>query len=409
MRKITKFNPFSYQTFDFMESWYEDLAQKGLVVKEAGGLFSAFEESKPTKRKYRILPISIMNISDEEKDLFDASGWKYVSTTGDMSLFYNDNLDAEEIYTDDDSWKKRYKKSLVLNIIVIPIAVLWIILAVKNFFWFSDPIGPYHTWDVSISDFVIVGICCLSMVLYWIKRIIDCLHFSRKMNNYMRINHNISYKHERNIWKIIYIGLIAPLVVFVASFMITHQVGGGTMLSAEKSLEYKNDNLVRFRSFDNKSWNKYKDCIFEVSDDGESANYFIFKDRSLIESNVREQFHVDKDTYKDGEPIGDYQTVLNYDVGVYNFLSEKCAEGYINEEIAYDTYVKDGNVAAEKIKIDCDEVDYAGYYKEPVSGRDKPYSYQSIYLRLEDKAIIVYYTGEKDLLGKLPIYVKKLR
>ena len=185
--------------------------------------------------------------------------------------------------------------------------------------------------------------------------------------------------------------------------MITHQVGGGTMLSAEKSLIYQNDDLVRFSNFDKENWDKYNRYIFEGTDKGKGGNYFIFKDRTLIEKNERERFSVFENNGDDNK------TLFDYDMGMYKFISKKTATGYINEEIGAETHIKDDIEAAEKIRIDCCDVDYAGYYKEEKVYNSYTEPVQYLYLRNGKKAIIVFYSGNINLLDKLPLFVEKLQ
>lgn len=211
MKRICKLNVFSCESFDYMESWYKDLAEKGLVVKEAGGLFSVFEKSEPVKRLYRILPESITKINSEEKTIYESSGWNYVLTHGSMSLFYNDNLEATEIFTDDDSWLKKYKGNIAGTFISFLFVFFWIFYYAKGVFWES-----IEVFDESFIFSILLGLVGLLMVTLGIIRIIVGFRFVKLMKNYKDVDHNIPYKNRRNFNRFIDVAMfIASLLLFI--------------------------------------------------------------------------------------------------------------------------------------------------------------------------------------------------
>jgi hypothetical protein len=92
--------------------------------------------------------------------------------------------------------------------------------------------------------------------------------------------------------------------------------------------------------------------------------------------------------------------------------SESIAEEYLGEEVAYDLYgkVEKGawSKALEEVQIECDAVDYAGYYTTEDADADNYKECQHLMLRKGKVIEIVSYQGPVDLRDKIKLYVDDL-
>ena len=82
-----------------------------------------FEKGTPLSGKYRVLPKGLRSMSDEEKEIYAASGWNYVCSALNCYIFYADEPDAPELFTDSSSflsyWKRRYIGRFVLEVFLV--------------------------------------------------------------------------------------------------------------------------------------------------------------------------------------------------------------------------------------------------------------------------------------------------
>ncbi len=97
----------------------------------------------------------------------------------------------------------------------------------------------------------------------------------------------------------------------------------------------------------------------------------------------REQLYIGRikgEAEREDETFLLISTLQSYFSGYYVARSESIAEEYLGEEVAYDLYgkVEKGawSKALEEVRIECDAVDYAGYYttEDAESNRDRQLS-----------------------------------
>ena len=103
---IRRWNPFWYYEFEYLESYLEDKAREGLILKKAGRFILTFEEEEPREMKFRMVP-DIGVIGNDEKEFYEESGWRYVGN--DRTPLLANDAEAEELFTDGESFKSRAK------------------------------------------------------------------------------------------------------------------------------------------------------------------------------------------------------------------------------------------------------------------------------------------------------------
>ena len=100
-KTIRKFRPSDFWRIGEHESWFSDMASKGLHLKKVGISFAHFTKGEPRQMKYRIDVLNYKNITSEQKEMYSESGWDYVSSYGLFNVFSSpDYVDAPELHTD---------------------------------------------------------------------------------------------------------------------------------------------------------------------------------------------------------------------------------------------------------------------------------------------------------------------
>ncbi len=118
--RVTKWSPVSPMDFPRFESWLEEMAGKGFLVHRVQqNLFSLarvkFRRDEPhPHRRYRVCPAQRQQQSQEKPsqellELYAGAGWTYEGDIGrpwtTLYLFSTDDLEAQEPYTDPDSFR----------------------------------------------------------------------------------------------------------------------------------------------------------------------------------------------------------------------------------------------------------------------------------------------------------------
>ena len=134
---VTKWSPVSPMDFPRFESWLEEMAGKGLLVHRVQqNWFSLarvkFRRDEPCPhRRYRVCPAQGQQQAQEKPsqellELYAGAGWTYEGDTGrpwtTLYLFSTDNPEAQEPYTDPDSFQYalRFPKGNLLLLLFLP-------------------------------------------------------------------------------------------------------------------------------------------------------------------------------------------------------------------------------------------------------------------------------------------------
>ena len=112
-----KFDPFGVVDMFYKQNWLEYQARKGFLLANDNLLSCRFTVGEPRDRRYRILPYKHSKTTREELDLYASCGWHLIYGSGSVMIFYTDDPDAPEPFTDVQSQHKYYRKSLITNFI----------------------------------------------------------------------------------------------------------------------------------------------------------------------------------------------------------------------------------------------------------------------------------------------------
>ena len=132
-RSVKKMAFFGISDFPYEESWLNDLAEKGLILKEIFFLYT-FEQTGKTGLRCRIIPRKRDKISDEEMDLFESSGWKAVCSYNEKTYLYTEDPEAEELFTDMESYQEYLSRCLGRLLLQAGCTVLVLILNLFNLY-----------------------------------------------------------------------------------------------------------------------------------------------------------------------------------------------------------------------------------------------------------------------------------
>jgi uncharacterized membrane protein len=142
-KTVLKLRPNDYWKIGEHESWFTDMAAKGLHIKKTGLIFAKFEKGESMDIRYRIDVVKD-SLTDEQKSLYKEYGWEFVMTYGKFNVFSSPKeLGAEELHTDASEQSYTLKdldKQLHQNVVTMSIImILFLGMMLSVFFFNSAP------------------------------------------------------------------------------------------------------------------------------------------------------------------------------------------------------------------------------------------------------------------------------
>ncbi|GEM05941.1 hypothetical protein HMI01_29290 [Halolactibacillus miurensis] len=140
-KTVHKLRPSDYWRIGEHESWFADMAAKGLHLKKMGIHFAKFVKGEQKKMRYRIDVSIKKKISPEQILMYAESGWDYVTSYNSFHVFSSpEERKAPELHTDPPEQAytlKELDKKLASNAVIVVVSAILII--VMNFaIWFLD-------------------------------------------------------------------------------------------------------------------------------------------------------------------------------------------------------------------------------------------------------------------------------
>ena len=272
-----KFDPFGVVDMFYKQNWLEYQAGKGLLLANDNLLTCRFTVDEPRDRRYRILPYKHSKTTQEELDLYASCGWHLIYGFGSVMIFYTDDPDAPEPFTDVQSQHKYYRKSLITNFIIMLIIFAESLFSIRPS-WQGFTISPsallYSSADQSLSTLVITFIGVPLALLFWFQYMltyISILNRNRKKAFYEATGFRLKY-YVNATFIITLIVLVLWSIIDIPRTMDSSSSGDFT-----QALKYKGNEIVRFSEFDPDTWKTVKkqidgennkvDIIFEIDQD----------------------------------------------------------------------------------------------------------------------------------------------
>ena len=396
------------------QNWLEDLARKGLLLTYTGYLIYDFAYGEPTERRYRILPEKRKKIEQEELDIYESCGWTCVRGTHVSTVFYTDDQNAPEPFTDAVTEKKYYVKRLfsaLISSIVTAIYILWILRPSSKGF-VLNPVDFYYQLADQLSPFICLYlVICPLLVLFSLTIVFKYarLIWQLKREAFKRTS---GFKVRRYV-NMILINAIIALIVGLFIYVVFVPDKRIMTSSFKEALAYKDAELVRFSEFDPSAWDEVRANMI-VRDgnkniDNPDITYETSYDRNIMMTKMSsEDLSAPSRTYTRDKSGGN----LMYHVQLYKAKSAKIAARFMPSNIENQLEGMNFDVSKKRIRdmrFKYDGLDYAAYIR--ASEKDE-FAYelgtQMLFLRKGNKYVVVAYSGPIDLKSKVGLFAAKM-
>lgn len=405
-----KYDPFGIVDMFYKQNWLEYQARKGLLLANDNLLTCRFTVDEPRDRRYRILPYKHSKTTQEELDLYASCGWHLIYGYGSVMIFYTDDPDAPEPFTDVQSQHKYYRKSLITNFITMAILladVFFIISRSLQGFTLSPSELLYSSADQPLSSVVMSLIGLPLALLYWFQYMftyISILNKNRKKDYYGTSGFRLKYYTNATL----FITLTVLLLWSIVDIPRTVDVSSSGDFT--EALKYKGNEIVRFSEFDPDTWRTlYKKIEYYHDGKGDMITFDVNQDKTLMMPRmVSEELEVDRDIKNDEDTVTD----LYYRVNLYKAKSSKIATEFMkynSKNALEESDIKVSKKSLDKYRFDYKDLDYAAYIVDEKKTNDTTAKRdQLLFLRKGSTYVYVSYYGPIDLKSKVGLFAAKM-
>ena len=396
------------------QNWLEDLARKGLLLTYTGYLIYDFAYGEPTERRYRILPEKRKKIEQEELDIYESCGWTCVRGTHGSTVFYTDDQNAPEPFTDAVTEKKYYVKRLLytfITTIALTFCILMNLDLNTNGFVFN-PIEAYYQLADKPSPIIYIYAVMYPMLVLF--ELVFIFRYTRLIWKLKRetFKRTAGFKARRYVNMIL---INAIIVLMVGLFIYVVFVPDKRIMTSsfKEALAYKDAELVRFSEFDPSAWDEvHSNMIVRDGNkniDNPDITYETSYDRNVMMTKMSsEDLSAPSRTDKRDKSGGN----LMYHVQLYKAKSAKIAARFMSSNIENQLEGMNFDVSKKRIRdmrFKYDGLDYAAYIR--ASEKDE-FAYelgtQMLFLRKGNKYVVVAYSGPIDLKSKVGLFAAKM-
>lgn len=405
-----KFNPFSAVDTFYKQNWLEYQARKGLLLANDNLFTCRFTIDEPRDRRYRILPYKHSEMTREALDLYASCGWNLIYGSSSVMIFYTDDPDAPEPFTDVQSQHKYYRKSLITNFIFMAILLIDAFFNISRSlqgFTLSPSALLYSSADEPLSSVVMTLVGLPLVLLFWFQYMftyIGLLNKSRKKDYYGVTGFRLKYCINATV--------LISMVVLLLWNIINIPVNFDSSSSGDftEALKYKGNEIVRFSEFDPDTWRTvYKKIEYYNDGKGDMITFDVNQDKTLLMPRmVSEELEVDRDTKNDEDTVMD----LYYSVNLYKARSSKVASEFMkynSKNALEESDIKVSNKSLDKYRFDYKDLDYAAYIVDEKKANDTTAKRdQLLFLRKGSTYVYVSYYGLIDLKSKVGLFAEKM-
>ena len=405
-----KFNPFSAVDMFYKQNWLEYQARKGLLLANDNLFTCRFTIDEPRDRRYRILPYTHSEMTREALDLYASCGWNLIYGSSSVMIFYTDDPDAPEPFTDVQSQHKYYRKSLITNFIFMAILLIDAFFNISRSvqgFTISPSALLYSSADQPLSALAMTFIGLPLVFLFWFQYMftyIGLLNKSRKKDYYGVTGFRLKYCINATV--------LISMVVLLLWNIINIPVNFDSSSSGDftEALKYKGNEIVRFSEFDPDTWRTvYKKIEYYNDGKGDMITFDVNQDKTLLMPRmVSEELEVDRDTKNDEDTVMD----LYYSVNLYKARSSKVASEFMkynSKNALEESDIKVSNKSLDKYRFDYKDLDYAAYIVDEKKTNDTTAKRdQLLFLRKGSTYVYVSYYGPIDLKSKVGLFAEKM-
>lgn len=404
--------------------WLQEMAEKGFLYKRKDIFTCVFEKASPQKRRYRVLERKWRKMGEEEKALYHEAGWSAVASYNGVTVFTTADPDAPELFSDEDSHLRMLRNKKMESAIVIVLGILLILSRIRQTvgtgFRIYDKEFIYQMGRLNALEYAFNPVWItfsgvvfdIAILIMWIMLVINEIRFLKLYSGKESFEYDIPYTDIRYVKlkgrvrsnqlliKVFLLLILAPMIIGIIRL-------GGSFNEGEKALTYNESHPVMMREFDSANWDKAKPLIQQSRDRGEEIDYYAEKRRGgLI---LKETYEEQLNTYTDD---GNGKELISYWSKYIVVRDEYKAEEYLGENIAFHMNDAVGGdekwkEALEKVRIECEDVDYAGYYTNLESFENGMAQNQILYLKKGADIQEIQYVGPIDLRDKIDLFVKE--
>lgn len=405
-----KYAPFGIIDMFYKQNWLEYQARKGLLLANDNLLTCRFTVDEPRDRRYRILPYKPSKTTHEELDLYASSGWHLIYGFGSVMIFYTDDPDAPEPFTDVQSQHKYYRKSLITNFIWMLILFAESLFSISRSaqgFTISPSALLYSSADQPSSSLAMTFIGIPLALLFWFQYMftyISILNRNRKKDFYGATGFRLKYYVNVTCITTIMVLVLWSIIDIPRTLDIT---SSGDFTQA---LKYKGNEIVRFSEFEPDTWRTlYKKIEYYHDGEGDMITFDVNQDKTLLMPRmVSEELEVDRDIKNDEDTVTD----LYYRVNLYKAKSSKIATEFMkynSKNALEESDIKVSNKSIDKFRFDYEGLDYAAYIVDEKKANDTTAKRdQLLFLRKGNKYVSVSYYGPIDLKSKVGMFAAKM-
>lgn len=405
-----KYAPFGIIDMFYKQNWLEYQARKGLLLANDNLFTCRFTVDEPRDRRYRILPYKPSKTTQEELDLYASSGWHLIYGFKSVMIFYTDDPDAPEPFTDVQSQHKYYRKSLITNFIWMLILFAESLFSISRSaqgFTISPSALLYSNADQPSSSLAMTFIGLPLVFLFWFQYMftyISILNRNRKKDFYGATGFRLKYYVNVTCITTIMVLVLWSIIDIPRTLDIT---SSGDFTQA---LKYKGNKIVRFSEFDPDTWKTvYKKIEYYNDSKGDMITFDVNQDKTLMMPRmVSEELEVDRDIKNDEDTVTD----LYYRVNLYKAKSSKIATEFMkynSKNALEESDIKVSNKSIDKFRFDYEGLDYAVYIVDEKKANDTTAKRdQLLFLRKGNKYVSVSYYGPIDLKSKVGMFAAKM-
>ncbi len=410
---VRRIVPFCSGDFPAIQSWLENMAEKGLFFKENGLLFAKFEKGEPKKMRYRLdfCDVVACDIPDEKKELYEHSGWQVIGDyNSNLVVVCTDDPDAPEIYTDRELLIKPLKKlageHLFMAVVFLVMALCTQLTPFLGTMWEYCGGDMLHFW-LNIKASYAVLVIIMSLLLLAEATVQFSIH--RRHRRFAAENVPQAEEHSsRAMARYVITAIGLPLaIVWITHWLCPVTAPNMRLLPDDVSAIGipTAEEIIQIGTYD-----RDMDCF-------ETADAFLVKHIEL---------HQEKNLRNSDGKLAD---ILYYNVDYYEAPTELIAKDYASKRMDYVKEYYDHTILIsmneisrarlmgyeggnfpyyrqEEYEEDGAEV-FWQYYKR--GGSSDVYGLNQLIVRSDNKVLEVYCHGNSDFYDHIPEYIDYIK
>ena len=196
-KTVHKLRPSDYWRIGEHESWFSDMAAKGLHLKKMGIHFAKFVKGEQKKMRYRIDVYIKKKITPEQIQMYAESGWDYVTSYNSFHVFSSpEERNAPELHTDpaEQSYTlKELDKKLASNAVIVVVSAI-LIIGMNSAIWFLDGTPTLVMVEGGVVQQLILAIFFGYTTYNSLQASISIRALRRKLIEGKPINHHAPWK-----------------------------------------------------------------------------------------------------------------------------------------------------------------------------------------------------------------------